>query len=134
LVKFVKPVTSYDELEKLVGNAEKVLQKLGLQYRIVMLSTGDLSFSAAKCYDFEAYAPGVNAWLEVSSCSNFEDYQARRMNLRFKGDKNRFCHTLNGSGTALARLYVAVLESGLQPDGSVALPPALHKYFGAETI
>jgi len=134
LVKICLPENSAGELESLTADAERALQLLGLHYRVIELCTGDLGFSAAKTYDIEVWAPGQNAYLEVSSCSNFEDYQARRMNLRFKGDKNRFCHTLNGSGTALARLYVAVLESGLQPDGSVALPTALHKYFGAETI
>lgn len=134
LVKICEPEKSADELESLTANAEAVLQRLGLHYRVIELCTGDLGFGSAKTYDIEVWAPGQNAYLEVSSCSNFEDYQARRMNLRFKGDKNRFCHTLNGSGTALARLYVALLESGLQPDGSVALPPALHSYFGAETL
>ena len=134
LVKICLPENSDAELESLTADAERVLQLLGLHYRVIELCTGDLGFSAAKTYDIEVWAPGQNAYLEVSSCSNFEDYQARRMNLRFKGDKNRFCHTLNGSGTALARLYVAILESCLQPDGSVALPPALHSYFGAEAI
>jgi seryl-tRNA synthetase len=134
LVKICLPENSAAELELLTADAERVLQLLGLHYRVIELCTGDLGFSAAKTYDIEVWAPGQNAYLEVSSCSNFEDYQARRMNLRFKGDKNRFCHTLNGSGTALARLYVALLESGLQPDGSVALPPALQPYFGAEAI
>lgn len=134
LVKITTPETSAAELESLTGDAEKALQILGLHYRVIELCTGDIGFGSSKTYDIEIWAPGQNAYLEVSSCSNFEDYQARRMNLRFKGDKNRFCHTLNGSGTALARLYVALLESGLQPDGSVALPPALHSYFGAEAI
>jgi len=134
LVKITTPENSAAELESLTADAEKALQLLGLHYRVIELCTGDIGFGSQKTYDIEIWAPGQNAYLEVSSCSNFGDYQARRMNLRFKGDKNRFCHTLNGSGTALARLYVALLESGLQPDGSVALPPALHKYFGAETI
>ena len=136
LVKITTPENSAAELESLTANAEKVLQLLGLHYRVIELCTGDIGFGSQKTYDIEIWAPGQNAYLEVSSCSNFGDYQARRMNLRYKGEdgKNRFCHTLNGSGTALARLYVALLESGLQPDGSVALPPALHKYFGAETI
>ncbi len=131
LVKFVKPGTSYDELEKLVGNAEKVLQKLGLQYRIVMLSTGDLSFSAAKCYDFEAYAPGVNAWLEVSSCSNFEDFQARRANIKYRvkeTGKSEYIHTLNGSGVAMARTVIAILENYQNKDGSVTIPEVLRPY------
>jgi len=136
LVKICLPETSDAELEALTADAERVLQKLGLHYRVIELCTGDMGFGSARTYDIEVWAPGQNAYLEVSSCSNFEDYQARRMNLRFKGEdgKNRFCHTLNGSGTALARLYVALLESGLQPDGSVRLPPALHSYFGAESI
>ncbi|MFZ4776771.1 MAG: serine--tRNA ligase [Terrimicrobiaceae bacterium] len=136
LVKICLPENSNAELELLTADAERVLQLLGLHYRTIELCTGDMGFGSAKTYDIEVWAPGQNAYLEVSSCSNFEDYQARRMNLRYKGEdgKNRFCHTLNGSGTALARLYVALLESGLQPDGSVALPPALHPYFGAEAI
>ena len=136
LVKITTPENSDAELESLTADAEKVLQLLGLHYRVIELCTGDIGFGSAKTYDIEVWAPGQNAYLEVSSCSNFGDYQARRMNLRYKGDdsKNRFCHTLNGSGTALARLYVALLESGLQPDGSVALPPALHRYFGAGSI
>ncbi|MFA5164175.1 MAG: serine--tRNA ligase [Candidatus Omnitrophota bacterium] len=131
LVKFVKPGTSYDELEKLVVNAEKVLQKLGLQYRVVMLSTGDLSFSAAKCYDFEAFAPGVNAWLEVSSCSNFEDFQARRANIKYRikeTGKSEYVHTLNGSGVAMARTVIAILENYQNKDGSVTIPEVLRPY------
>ena len=136
LVKITTPENSAAELELLTADAERVLQLLGLHYRVIELCTGDIGFGSEKTYDIEVWAPGQNAYLEVSSCSNFGDYQARRMNLRFKGEdgKNRFCHTLNGSGTALARLYVALLESGLQPDGSVALPPALQPYFGAEKI
>ena len=136
LVKICLPENSRSELEALTADAERVLQLLGLHYRTIELCTGDLGFGSAKTYDIEIWAPGQNAYLEVSSCSNFEDFQARRMGLRFKGEdgKNRLCHTLNGSGTALARLYVALLESGLQPDGSVSLPPALHPYFGASKI
>lgn len=136
LVKICRPEHSEAELESLTADAERVLQLLGLHYRVIELCTGDMGFGSARTYDIEVWAPGQNAFLEVSSCSNFEDFQARRMNLRFKGEdgKNRFCHTLNGSGTALARLYVALLESGIQPDGSVALPPVLHPYFGAATI
>ena len=136
LVKITAPETSDAELEALTADAEKVLQLLGLHYRVIELCTGDIGFGSQKTYDIEVWAPGQNAYLEVSSCSNFGDYQARRMNMRTKGadGKNRFCHTLNGSGTALARLYVALLESGLQPDGSVAIPPALRPYFGAEAI
>jgi len=141
LVKFVKPDTSYDELEKLVGNAETVLQKLDLQYRVVMLSTGDLSFAAAKCYDFEAHAPGVKAWLEVSSCSNFEDFQARRANIKYRrttddGRKTtEYVHTLNGSGVALARTVIAILENYQNKDGSVTIPEVLRPYMdGKEKI
>ena len=136
LVKICEPGTSAAELETLTADAERVLQILGLHYRVIDLCTGDLSFGAAKTYDIEVWSPGQNAFLEVSSCSNFGDFQARRMNLRFKGEdgKNRFCHTLNGSGTALARLYVALLETGLREDGAVNLPKPLHAYFGASVI
>jgi len=132
MVKFVEPETSYDELETLVQNAEDVLKRLGMVYRVVQLCTGDLSFSAAKCYDIELWAAAQNAWLEVSSCSNFEDFQARRAQIRFrdKEGKVRFVHTLNGSGVALARLVVAILENGQQADGSVSLPEALWSYMG----
>lgn len=135
MIKFAKPETSYDELEKMVANAEKVLQLLGLHYRVVLLCTGDMGFSSAKTYDIEVWAPGQNAYLEVSSCSNCEDFQARRANIRFKGadGKNRFVHMLNGSGTALARLYVALLETYQQPDGSIKLPDALRPYMGGVT-
>jgi seryl-tRNA synthetase len=136
LVKITTPENSYKELESLTADAEKVLQLLGLHYRIVELCTGDLGFGSAKTYDLEVWAPGQSAYLEVSSCSNFEDFQARRMNLRFKDEsgKNRFCHTLNGSGTALPRLFVALLETHQQPDGSVKLPEVLHPWFGSEAI
>jgi len=138
MVKFVRPETSYDELEKLVANAEEVLQLLGLAYRVVMLSTQDVSFAASKCYDLEAYAPGMDKWLEVSSCSNFEDFQARRANIRFRRKdtkKVEFVHTLNGSGVALARTVVAILENYQQKDGSVIIPEALRPYFdGRERI
>ncbi|MEM9018049.1 MAG: serine--tRNA ligase [Verrucomicrobiota bacterium] len=136
LVNIVHPDESFDALEKLTAEAETVLQKLGLHYRTIELCTGDLGFSSAKTYDIEVWAPGHGTYLEVSSCSNFLDYQARRMRLRFKDSekKNRFCHTLNGSGTALPRLYVALIESGQQEDGSIVLPEALHPYFGAEKI
>jgi len=135
MIKFCKPETSYDELEKMVANAEKVLQQLGLHYRVVLLCTGDMGFSSAKTYDIEVWAPGQNAYLEVSSCSNCEDFQARRANIRFKGadGKNRFVHMLNGSGTALARLYVALLETYQQPDGSIHLPEILKPYLGGTT-
>ena len=132
MIKFVKPETSYDELEKMVANAERVLQLLGLHYRVVLLCTGDMGFASAKTYDIEVWAPGQNAYLEVSSCSNCEDFQARRANIRFKGadGKNRFVHILNGSGTALARLYVALLETYQQADGSVKIPEVLSPYMG----
>jgi seryl-tRNA synthetase len=138
LVKFVVPESSYDELEKLVNNAEEVLQLLGLSYRVVMLSTQDISFAASKCYDLEAYAPGIDKWLEVSSCSNFESFQARRANIRFRRKDNKkldYAHTLNGSGVAMARTVVAILENYQQEDGSVIIPEALRPYFdGKERI
>lgn len=136
LVNVVHPDQSLEQLETLTNEAEKVLQTLGLHYRIIELCTGDVGFSSAKTYDIEVWAPGQNEFLEVSSCSSFGDYQARRMKLRFKDEngKNRFCHTLNGSGTALPRLYVALLETYQQADGSIRLPDALHSYYGAEEI
>jgi len=132
MVQLVPPATSYDALEGLVGDAEEVLQKLGLAYRVLHLCSGDMSFAAAKCYDLELWAPGHNGWLEVSSCSNFESFQARRANIRWKNTdgKTEFIHTLNGSGVALPRLVVAILENGQQEDGSVLLPEALHPYMG----
>lgn len=136
LVQITTPEHSSDALERLTGHAERVLQILGLHYRVIELCTGDLGFGSAKTYDIEVWAPGQNAYLEVSSCSNFGDFQARRMHLRFKDGegKNRFCHTLNGSGTALPRLFVALVETFQQADGSVLLPEALHGYFGASRI
>jgi len=136
LVKITTPENSYDEHEKLTADAERVLQLLGLHYRVVELCTGDLGFGAAKAYDLEVWSPGQDAYLEVSSCSNFEDFQARRMNLRFKNadGKNQFAHTLNGSGLALPRLFAALIETGQQPDGSVRLPEILLPYFGAAEI
>jgi seryl-tRNA synthetase len=137
LVKICHPDHSFAELESLTADAEKVLQLLGLHYRVIELCTGDLGFSSAKTYDIEVWAPGQGAYLEVSSCSNFTDYQARRLKCRFKdaeSKKNLHCHTLNGSGTALARLYVALLETYQQPNGTVALPEILQPYFGAKTI
>ena len=135
LVKFVQPETSYDELEKLLADAEAVLQALGLHYRVIELCAGDLSFSAAKCYDIELWAPGHNGWLEVSSCSNFEDFQARRANIKFRGadGKPRLVHTLNGSGVALPRLVIAILEQFQQADGTVKLPDALHPWLNGLT-
>jgi len=132
LVKFVKPEDSYNELEKLVVNAETVLQNLGLAYRVIALTTQDISFAAAKCYDLEAYAPGLDRWLEVSSCSCFENFQARRANIRFRrkdSKKVEFVHTLNGSGVALARTVVAILENYQQKDGSILIPECLRRYF-----
>jgi seryl-tRNA synthetase len=136
LVGICAPDSSESELDRLTNHAERVLQILGLHYQVIELCTGDLGFGATKTYDIEVWSPGQNAFLEVSSCSNFSDFQARRMNLRFKqpDGKNRFCHTLNGSGTALARLYVALLETGLREDGSVHLPEPLHAYFGENSI
>jgi seryl-tRNA synthetase len=136
LVKVTAPERSYEELETLVADAERVLQLLGLHYRVVELCTGDLGFGAAKTYDLEVWSPGQNNYLEVSSCSNFEEFQARRMNLRFKDAdrKNRFCHTLNGSGLALPRLYAALIESYQKPDRSIGIPERLQSYFGAERI
>ncbi len=132
LVKFVAPAASYEELEQLVKDAEVVLQRLELHYRVKELCTGDLSFAAAKCYDIELWAPGQNAWLEVSSCSNFEDFQARRAKIRYRNaaGKVEFVHTLNGSGVALPRLMVAILENYQQADGSVVLPDAIRPYLG----
>ncbi len=136
LVQIVHPDESFESLKQLTTHAESVLQKLGLHYRIIELCTGDLGFSAAKTYDIEVWAPGQGKYLEVSSCSNFGDYQARRMKLRYKDEngKNQFCHTLNGSGTALPRLYVALLEQYQQADGSIKIPDVLQPYFGAKTI
>ncbi|MCX7887933.1 MAG: serine--tRNA ligase, partial [Verrucomicrobiae bacterium] len=135
LVKLCTPESSYEELEKMVADAERVLQLLGLHYRVVLLCTGDMGFASAKTYDIEVWAPGQNAYLEVSSCSNCEDFQARRANIRYKtaDGKNRFVHMLNGSGTALARLYVALLETYQQADGTVKLPEILKPYLGETT-
>lgn len=130
MVKFVDPATSYDELETLVQNAGDVLEGLGLHYRVLKLCTGDISFSCAKCYDLELWAPAGDEWLEVSSCSNFEDFQARRLNCRYRGEdgKPHLVHTLNGSGVALPRLMIALLEQCQQEDGSVLLPEAIRPY------
>jgi len=136
LIKIVKPETGYDELEKMVANAEKVLQLLGLHYHVILLCTGDMGFGSAKTYDIEVWAPGQGSYLEVSSCSNCEDFQARRMNLRFKTEagENKFPHILNGSGTALARLFVALIETHQQADGSVLIPQALQPYLKTDRI
>ena len=136
LIKIVKPEDSYDELEKMVANAEKVLQLLGLHYRVINLCTGDMGFASAKTYDIEVWAPGQGTYLEVSSCSNCEDFQSRRMNMRFKTEagENKLPHILNGSGTALARLFVALIETHQQEDGSVVVPEALRAYLKTERI
>ncbi len=136
LIKIVKPEEGYDELEKLVGNAERVLQLLGLHYKVIQLCTGDMGFASAMTFDIEVWAPGQDQYLEVSSCSNCEDFQARRMNLRFKTDsgENKFPHILNGSGTALARLFVALIETHQQADGSILIPEPLRPYMRADRI
>ena len=137
LVKFAKPEDSYAELESLTADAERVLQGLGLPYRVVTLSTGDLGFSSAKTYDIEVWMPSYNRYVEISSCSNFEDFQARRAQIRFrreKGAKPELVHTLNGSGVAVGRTVAAILENYQQPDGSVKVPDALVKYMGCEYI
>ncbi|MCD5390935.1 serine--tRNA ligase [candidate division NPL-UPA2 bacterium] len=133
LVKFVKPETSYEELESLVRDAEEILQQLGLHYRVVNLCTADISFASTKCYDLEVWAPGKERYLEVSSCSNFSDFQARRAGIRYrpeKGGKAEYVHTLNGSGIALARTVVALLETYQEKDGRVTIPEALRPYMG----
>ena len=137
MVKFVAPESSYEELEKLTNQAEIILQKLGLHYRVIELCTGDLSFSAAKCYDLEVWAPGEKKWLEVSSCSNFEDFQARRGNIRYRKDADNkvdYLHTLNGSGLATPRLMVALLETYQSSDGKITLPEVLHQRMGMEVL
>ncbi len=137
LVKFVKPEDSYEELEGLTANAEDILQRLGLPYRVVVLCTGDLGFSAAKTYDIEVWLPGQGRYREISSCSNFEDFQARRANIRFRREGKKgvgFVHTLNGSGLAIGRTVVAILENYQQKDGSVVIPEALRPYMGMDVI
>lgn len=137
LVKYSLPESSYDELERLTNDAERLLKGLGLPYRVVNLSTGDIGFSSAKTYDLEVWMPSYNRYVEISSCSNFEDFQARRMQLRFRRDKNskpELIHTLNGSGLAVGRTVAAILENYQQPDGSVRVPDALVKYMGCDTI
>jgi seryl-tRNA synthetase len=133
LVKFSKPEVSYDELEKLTADAESILQRLGLHYRVVTLCTGDLGFSSAKTYDLEVWLPGQQVYREISSCSNFEDFQARRAGIRFKRKGvggTELVHTLNGSGLAVGRTLVAILENYQQKDGTVLIPNALHPYMG----
>ena len=136
MVKMVEPETSYTELETLVADAEQLLQNLGLHYKVIELCSGDIGFSAARCYDIEVWAPGCNRYLEVSSCSNFEDYQARRCNIRYraeKGDKPQFIHTLNGSGLALPRCVVAIMETYQREDGSIEIPDVLVPYMNGRT-
>lgn len=137
MVKLVEPENSYEHLEKLVNDAEDILQALKIPYRILMLCTGDLSFSAAKCYDIETWSPAENKWLEASSCSNFEDFQARRANIRFRQEDNKkveFVHTLNGSGLATSRLMVSILEKYQTPEGKLIVPEVLRKYTGFDII
>ncbi|MDD7414840.1 MAG: serine--tRNA ligase [Christensenellales bacterium] len=137
LVKFSLPETSYDELESLTNDAERLLQGLGLAYRVVTLSTGDLGFSSAKTYDIEVWMPSYDRYVEISSCSNFEDFQARRAQIRFrrdKGSKPELVHTLNGSGLAVGRTVAAILENYQNADGSVTVPEALRKYMGVDVI
>ena len=133
LVKFAKPETSYEELEKLTRDAEKILQRLGLAYRVVSLCAGDLGFASAKTYDIEVWLPGQGRYREISSCSNFEDFQARRANIKYKpksGGKPIYVHTLNGSGLAVGRTVVAIMENYQQEDGSVMIPEVLRPYMG----
>jgi seryl-tRNA synthetase len=135
LVKFTAPEQSWEELEKLVSDAEEILQLLNLHYRVITLSTGDMGFSAAKTYDIEVWLPGQETYREISSCSNFTDFQARRANIRYRGEKKTsFVHTLNGSGLPLGRTLVAVLENYQQPDGSIIVPEALRQYVKMERI
>ncbi|EAX46311.1 seryl-tRNA synthetase, partial [Thermosinus carboxydivorans Nor1] len=137
LVKFTLPEESYNELEKLTNNAERVLQLLGLPYRVVLLCTGDMGFASAKTYDLEVWLPSFNRYREISSCSNFEDFQARRADIKFRRDakaKAEFVHTLNGSGVAIGRTVAAILENYQQEDGSVVVPEVLRPYMGVEVI
>lgn len=137
LVKFVRPETSYDHLEELVTDAEGVLQALGLHYRVLLLCAGDMGDKGSKCYDLEVWAPGEGRYLEVSSCTNFEAFQSRRANIRFRpepGAAPEFAHILNGSGLAVPRLMVALLETYRQPDGSVVIPEPLQRYLGTDVI
>jgi seryl-tRNA synthetase len=137
MVKFARPEDSYEQLEKLTHDAEEVLQKLGLHYRVMALSTGDMSFTAAKTYDIEVWLPGQELFREISSCSNFESFQARRANIRYRPEgknKTEFLHTLNGSGLAVGRTWVAIVENYQQADGSVLIPEALRKYMGTDRL
>jgi seryl-tRNA synthetase len=135
LVKFARPENSYEELERLTADAEDILQRLGLPYRTVVLCTGDMGFSSAKTYDIEVWLPGQNGYKEISSCSNFEAFQARRASIRGKsGKKSEYVHTLNGSGLAVGRTWVAIVENYQQADGSVVVPEALRPYMGVDVI
>jgi seryl-tRNA synthetase len=137
MVKFVKPENSYDELENLVTDAEDILKALNVPYRILVLCTGDLSFNAAKCYDIETWSPAENKWLEASSCSNFEAFQARRANIKYRKNENKkvdFLHTLNGSGLATSRLMVSLLENNQTEDGKIIVPEPLRKYTNFDII
>lgn len=137
MVKFVKPEESYEQLEKLTNDAEVLLQKLEIPYRVIILSTGDTGFSSAKTYDIEVWMPSYGRYVEISSCSNFEDFQARRANIRFRRDpksKPEFVHTLNGSGLAVGRTFAAILENYQNEDGSITIPEVLRPYFGADKI
>ncbi|NWF89554.1 MAG: serine--tRNA ligase, partial [Ignavibacteriaceae bacterium] len=137
MVKFVRPETSLNELENLVNDAEDILKALQIPYRILMLCSGDLSFSAAKCYDIETWSPAEKRWLEASSCSTFGDFQARRANIRFRNEstkKPEFVHTLNGSGLATSRLMVSLLENYQTPEGKIIVPKVLQKYTGFNII
>ena len=137
MVKFVAPETSYDELDKLTDNAEEVLRRLGIPYRVVRLSSGDLGFSSAMTYDIEVWMPSYGRYVEISSCSNFEDFQARRANIRFRreaGAKPEYVHTLNGSGLAVGRTVAAILENFQQEDGSVVIPEVLRPYMGGKEV
>jgi len=136
MFKFTRPDQSYEELESLVANAEQILQKLGLHYRVVQLCTGDMGFASSKTYDIEVWLPSVNEFMEISSCSNTESFQARRSGIRFKpkGGKSEFVHTLNGSGLAVGRTWLAIIENSQQADGSVLIPKPLHSYLGMDRI
>jgi len=135
LVKFTRPEQSYEELEKLTADAEDILRRLGLPFRTVVLSTGDMGANSAKTYDIEVWLPGQNGYKEISSCSNYEAFQARRAGIRYKaGKKTEFAHTLNGSGLAVGRTWVAIVENYQQKDGSVVIPEVLRPYMGEEVI
>jgi seryl-tRNA synthetase len=137
MFKFTRPDLSYEELESLVANAEQILQKLGLHYRVVALCTGDMGFASSKTYDIEVWLPSANEFMEISSCSNTESFQARRSGIRFKpkgGSKSEFVHTLNGSGLAVGRTWLAIMENYQQADGSVLIPEALRPYLGTDRI